>query len=284
MSESTVYKYPRYCAIAYRWNTEAECDFIEACLKAHGPPAAKRPLDSPAVSGVARGRPERAERVEGRLLDIGCGTGRHMALLAERGYRMSGVDLSPEMVAYVNEAAARSRLDCTASVGDLRRLALTGTFDAAYCFMDTFRFLLTNDEIVSHLRAVAARLAPGGLYLTDFWVPSRWELIGNEIYQWEQAEGATTVRVFYLQHPETIDPIAQTFDDELVFEVHEDGRTQEIRGGPTRTRLILPQEFQALVESSGAFTWLGAYGDFDLAKPFARDSLSWRMVSVLKKR
>jgi len=260
MSPSAVYQHPRYYAIGYRWNTEAECDFIEACLKAHGPPGANR------------------------LLDIGCGTGRHMSCLASRGYRMSGVDLSPEMVAYVNEAASRLRLDITATVGDLRRLALTGTFDAAFCFMDTFRFLLTNDEIVSHLRAVAGHLAPGGLYLTDFWVPSRWELIGNEIHQWEQTEGETTVRVFYLQHPETVDPIAQTFDDELVFEVHEGGTTREIRGGPTRTRLILPQEFQALVGSSGTFTLLGRYGDFDLAKPFSRDSLSWRMVSVLKRR
>ena len=260
MSPSAIYQHPRYYAIGYRWNTEPECDFIEACLKAHGPPAANR------------------------LLDIGCGTGRHMSVLAARGYRATGVDLSPEMVAYVNETAARSRLDVAASVGDLRCLALTGTFDAAFCFMDTFRFLLTNDEIVSHLRAVADRLAPGGLYLTDFWVPSRWELIGNEIHQWEQTEGDTTVRVFYLQHPESIDPIAQTFDDELVFEVHEAGRTHEIRGGPARTRLLLPQEFQALIDSSGAFTLLGTYGDFDLAKPLSRESLSWRMVSVLKKR
>jgi len=260
MRASEVYKYPRYYAIGYRWNTEAECEFIEACLKAHGPPGAAR------------------------ILDVGCGSGRHMMTLAGRGYQLTGVDLSPEMIDYVRETAKAGRLDLTASVDDLRRLAVTGTFDAAYCFMDTFRFLLTNDEILSHLRAVAARLAPGGLYLTDFWVPSRWDLIGNEIHQWEQTEGDTTVRVFYLQHPESVDPVAQTFDDELVFEVHEDGRTTEIRGGPTRTRLIMPQEFEALVAGSGVFDLVASLGDFDLAKPFTRESLSWRMISVLKKR
>ena len=92
------------------------------------------------------------------------------------------------------------------------------------------------------------------------------------------------MRVFYLQHPDSVDPVTQTFEDELVFEVHEEGAVKEIRGGPTRTRLILPQEFGALVEGSGAFALLGTYGDFDLAKPLARDSLSWRMVSVLKWR
>ena len=260
MPQSEVYRYPRYYAIGYRWNTEAECDFVEACLKAHGPPEATR------------------------ILDLGCGSGRHMTELATRGYTLRGVDLSPEMVAYVTQAAAAAGLSITATVGDLRQLRVGGTFDAAMCFMDTFRFLLTNDDIRSHLQAVAQRLVPGGLYLIDFWVPSQWEKAGNEIHQWEQADGDTTVRVFYLQHPESVDPVTQTFEDELVFEVQEDGQTREIRGGPTRTRLILPQEFAALVESAGVFDLVGTYGAFDLAQPFDRTSLSWRMISVLKTR
>ncbi|MDP3704164.1 MAG: class I SAM-dependent methyltransferase, partial [Candidatus Omnitrophota bacterium] len=155
MRNSDVYRYPQYYSIGYRWNTEAECDFIEACLKAHGPPEAKRPLDSPASGGVARGRPKRAERVEGRLLDICCGAGRHLMTLATLGYDMTGVDVSHEMIAYIEEAAQREGLTLEASVGDLRHLTLTGTHDAAFCFMDTFRFLLTNEEIIAHLRAVA---------------------------------------------------------------------------------------------------------------------------------
>jgi SAM-dependent methyltransferase len=260
MRNSDVYRYPRYYAIGYRWNTEAECDFVEACLKRFGPPQSRR------------------------LLDIGCGAGRHLLTLAKRGYDMTGIDLSPEMVDFVRDTARREGVHLTASVGDLCRLVVTGTFDAGYCFMDTFRFLLTNDDILAHLRAVADHLAPGGLYLTDFWVPNKWDQIGNEIHQWEQTEGGTMVRVFYLQHPESADPVAQTFEDELVFEVTENGASQTIRGGRTRTRLLLPQEFAALVSASGAFETVGTFGDFDLAKPFDRETLSWRMINVLKRR
>lgn len=259
MRNSKVYSYPRYYALGYRWNTEQECAFIEACLKAHGPPSAKR------------------------LLDIGCGSGRHLTTLATRGYQVTGVDLSPEMIDYVEQEAKRANLRITAAVDDLRHLAVRGTFDTAYCLMDTFRFLLTNEQIIAHLRTVASLLAPDGLYLTDFWVPRQWDLIGNEVHQWEQTEGETTVRVFYLQHPESIDPIQQTFEDELVFEIHEGSEMKEIRGGPTRTRLLLPQEFRALVEGVGVFSLLATYGEFDLAKPFDAESLSWRMISVLKK-
>ena len=260
MSQSEVYKHPRYYALGYRWNTEAECDFLDACLKTYGPAHATR------------------------FLDIGCGAGRHLMGLAARGYVMTGLDVSPEMVAYVQEAAARARLSVSAVVDDLCRLSVSGRYDAAYCLMDTFRFLLTNEQIVAHLRAVADRLEPGGLYVIDCWVPRQWDSIANEIHQWEQTEGETTVRVFYLQHPESVDPISQTFEDELVFEVQEDGHTREIRGGPTRTRLLMPQEFGALIDASGAFERLGRYGEFDLAKLFDRDSLSWRMISVLRKR
>ena len=273
-SNSAVYRHPRYYALGYRWNTEVECDFIEACLKRYGP--------QPSAAAEARvGGTGQAAR---RLLDIGCGAGRHMTELATRGHQLTGVDLSPEMVAFVQAEARKSDLSMTAAVDDLRVLSIDGIYDAAFCFMDTFRFLLTNDEIIRHLRAVAERLAPGGLYLTDFWVPSQWEQIGSEIHQWEQTEGDTTVRVFYLQHPDSIDPVAQTFEDELVFEVQEDGQTKDIRGGPTRTRLLLPQEFKALAESSASFEFIESYGAFDLSSPLSRDSLSWRMISVLKRK
>ena len=45
MNNSEVYRYPKYCAIGYRWNTQEECYFIEECLKTLGPAGTKRVLD-----------------------------------------------------------------------------------------------------------------------------------------------------------------------------------------------------------------------------------------------
>ena len=254
-----VYRFPEYYALGYRWNTAQECNFLEACLAAQH-------IKKPAA-----------------VLDIGCGAGRHLLELAKRGHAVTGFDLRPEMVEFVRAQARQDGLKVDVSVGDLRRMSLDGTYGLAICLMDTFRFLLTNEEIIAHLRAVAERLQPGGLYITDFWVPLRWEQLANEIYRWEQTDGGRTVRVFYLQHPETVDPVRQTFEDELVFTVEENGASREIRGERTRTRLILPQEFQALAAAAGAFTVAGTFGEFDLEKTLEPDSSSWRMISVLKK-
>lgn len=261
MSFSEVYRHPEYYDLGYRWNTEVECNFIESCLEAHAPKGSKR------------------------LFDIGCGSGRHLLPLAKAGFQITGVDVRPEMVAYVQEQAKQKGLSVTVEKGDINQLTQTGPFDLAYCFMDTFRFLLTNEAIINHLRTVASLLAPGGVYVTDFWIPRQMDQIGNEVHQWEQSEGDTTVRVFYLQHPETVDPITQTFEDELVFEIQKGGETQqEIRGGPTRTRLILPQEFRALVEASGVFDIVSTHSEFDIDKPLDLATISWRMITVLRKR
>ncbi|HBH97504.1 MAG TPA: hypothetical protein DDX89_06950 [Candidatus Omnitrophica bacterium] len=255
-----VYRYPRYYAIGYQWNTEAECDFLEACLAKHVGP-------EPAA-----------------VLDIGCGAGRHLLELARRGHRVTGFDLRPEMVEFVNAEARNAELQVSVSVGDLRRMAVEGTYGLAICLMDTFRYLLTNDEILRHLECVASHLQPGGLYVTDFWVPRRWDQIGSEVYQWEQTRGTTTVRVFYVQHPDSVDPVSQTFEDELVLTVEEDGASRDIHGERTRTRLIMPQEFDALIQASGAFEIIGRFSDFDESRPLESDSQSWRMVSLLRKR
>lgn len=261
MAASSVYQHPRYYAIGYQWNTKAECDFLQACVTAHATSSAKT------------------------VLDIGCGAGRHLMELARRGYTGTGMDLRPEMVAYVNDEAKKAKLPVTALVGDVREpLLIAGTFGLGICLMDTFRYLLTNEQIVRHVQQIASHLAPGGLYITDFWIPTKWDQVGGEIYQWEQHEGETTVRVFYVQHPDSIDPISQTFEDELVFAVDDAGESKEIHGERTRTRLIMPQEFRALVQVSGMFDLLGTFAEFDREKPLSPSCTSWRMISVLQRR
>jgi 2-polyprenyl-6-hydroxyphenyl methylase/3-demethylubiquinone-9 3-methyltransferase len=92
-------------------------------------------------------------------LDVGCGAGLLAEPLARLGARMTGMDATPEVIAVARDHAAAAGLDIDYHVGDVQELE--GQFD-----------LITSLEVIEHvadpgafLKALAARLAPGGLMI-----------------------------------------------------------------------------------------------------------------------
>lgn len=124
---------PRYSAE----QTRREVEFIERSL------------------GVARGA---------RVLDIGCGDGRHAVELAVRGFEVVGLDLSLPMLARAGDLAQARSVKLNFIQGDMRDLRFESAFDAAYCVGTTFGYF--DDETNVQVLANAARaLKPGGRFL-----------------------------------------------------------------------------------------------------------------------
>jgi SAM-dependent methyltransferase len=100
-----------------------------------------------------------------RILDVPCGYGRHASLLARRGFRVVGVDLSRAML-----AEARGRFDEGPRLrfrrGDMRRLAFRDEFDAVINLYTSFGYF-TPAQNVATLRRMARALRPGGRLLVD---------------------------------------------------------------------------------------------------------------------
>jgi len=104
------------------------------------------------------------------VLDLGCGTGNHARILATLGHRVTGIDSSAGMLR-VARRKARGVPDLGFVRADMRRFDLRRTFDAAVCMDGAFTHLLTERDLLSHLRAVRRHLAPDGVYVFEFAQP-----------------------------------------------------------------------------------------------------------------
>jgi SAM-dependent methyltransferase len=101
-----------------------------------------------------------------RVLDVPCGSGRHTLALAARGYRVTGVDLSTEAIAYARRAAADAGLPATFVQADMRDVPHDAAFDAAVCLGNSFGYLdLPGTR--TFVAALAAAVRPGGGLVVD---------------------------------------------------------------------------------------------------------------------
>jgi ubiquinone/menaquinone biosynthesis C-methylase UbiE len=104
-----------------------------------------------------------------RVLDVGCGPGRHALALARRGIDVVGVDLSEDFVTLARDAAATEESSARFEVGDVRELAYEAEFDAVICLCQGGFGLLGGRDEPRVFERMAAAVRPGGrLALTAF--------------------------------------------------------------------------------------------------------------------
>ena len=103
----------------------------------------------------------------GGALELAVGTGRIAVPLAERGVRVSGIDLSPDMVAKL-----RAKTDeIPVAIGDYATTRVDGTFSLAYIVFNSIVNNTTQDGQVATFANAAAHLGPGGCFVVEVGVP-----------------------------------------------------------------------------------------------------------------
>lgn len=125
---------------------EAECDLLEEVFKKH-------------------------DHQVKTILDIGCGTGNHSIPLAKRGYQVTGVDLSENMLVHAREKANLSGAPVSLAFmqGDARKVEVKKRFDAVLMMFAVLGYQLTNEDVLAALNTVRKHLNPGGLFIFDVW-------------------------------------------------------------------------------------------------------------------
>jgi len=131
----------------------------------------------------------------GRLLDLGCGVGRHAFLFSEKGWSVTGIDVSGPSLEYARQEAADSGLEASFIQGDFRTLALPRQQNLILIAYGTIGSLSPGQarRLIARCRKA---LVPGGLLVFDAFRRPWWELqkkaAGNRTWSVVPSEGFWT--------------------------------------------------------------------------------------------
>jgi len=137
------YDTPLYYDIIFDADTVKETDFLEAMFQRHG---------------SSRGR---------SVLELACGSGRFVKELASRGWKASGFDLNPAMLAFARERISNAGFDAELWEDRMESFSVPGKrrYDLVHCLVSTFKYLLSENDALACLDRVAAVLKPGGIFV-----------------------------------------------------------------------------------------------------------------------
>jgi SAM-dependent methyltransferase len=220
-----------------------------------------------------------AHKLGGPLLDLACGTGRMALRLAELGYEVTGVDLTPQMIGWARRKAAKQGLPIEWVVADARTFDLHKSFAFIYMLENAFQFFLTRADQEAMLARVREHLLPEGCFLFETRNP-----IPRNLQQVRHPEGEHYILsdggqllIIEEQH---YDPLTQIQHYERHLTLLHPGGEQEEKTLRVALRYVSPQELEALLSSNG-FQIRACYGSWQ-QEPLTATSRS--MIYVVQRR
>jgi len=246
-----------------------ECNFLEWCLTRHSTLGDQR-----------------------SFLELASGPARHAREFARRGWRAVALDLSPDMLDYACAGARRDGVSLELVAADMADFTLREPVALAANLMESLSHLVTNEQVVSHLRAVARNLLPGGVFVIEMahpstiWrdsLPNTWVSRTTDTPYFAD-EPYAEVEVLFGAADDPYDWVTQQWLVTARLTVREDGQPERVIEHRHPHRWYQAQELKALIDLSGAFSQAWWYGDMVVPPPALDNSeASQRMVVVLRK-
>lgn len=199
------------------------------------------------------------------LLELGCGTGRLLIPLAARGYEITGVDLSRDMLdrcqRKLDAQAETTRRRVTLVQDDIRRLALDREFKLIIAACNTILHCTSTQDLLAVFARARKHLAAGGAFAVDFCIPNVKSMIASSGEE----------EVFEIIHPvrgtRIVDTYTATFDFARQIEtVHtrleewDEGSLVRAAQARTERSIYFPREVALALMHSGfeiVKTWKG---------------------------
>jgi ubiquinone/menaquinone biosynthesis C-methylase UbiE len=99
-----------------------------------------------------------------KLLEIGCGTGNYTRILAERGYQITAVDISENMLKIAKEKCASNFVK-----GNIRDISIDDKFDTCIAMFAVIDYITDSSDLIKALVNIRHHLKPNGILVFDIW-------------------------------------------------------------------------------------------------------------------
>lgn len=201
---------------------------------------------------------EESLETEGKVLEIGCGTGRIYLEMLENGVEAKGIDISGAMLEKLREKADERGLEPEVKVADMTDFEFDEKFSLIIIPFRTFLHNLTVEDQIAVLRNIQEHLEEGGRLILNFYVPDPERLAYDTGGTQEiEAGGEVYVRETEVEWEDKVEMVRKVENrlygpgDELVWE------------SEFRTRIVTRADFELLLRLTGFSDWK-VYGGFDL--------------------
>ncbi len=201
-----------------------------------------------------------------KILDLACGHGRHTNRLAEKGFRVTGVDINLGFLEIAKREAKKKKIKVEYIQEDMRKISYKEEFDRVLLLFTSFGYF-EDEENFKVLENVSLALKPGGLFVFDTF--NRDVFLKNFLPYIVIEKGKDL-----MIERNTFDSVTgRVYNKRIVIR---DGKRKD---KPFFIRLYNPTEIRDLLKRAG-LSIFKIYSDFD-SKPFVNDS--WRMIIITKK-
>ena len=192
------------------------------------------------------------------VLDLGCGTGKMTLELASRGYDMTGIDYSTEMLDIARSAAEENGHDILWLCQDMREFELYGTVDATVCCLDCINHLEDTNDLEKCFSLVHNYLIPDGIFVFDINGRYKFENIyADNTYALEEDGGFCVWENYYDEESRICDFLITLFEEcpDGRYRRHEESQSE---------RMYTLAEIKKSLEKTG-MEFMYALGDLDFS-------------------
>jgi len=230
-----IYNLPEYYDVAFSWDNTKEIERFNQFFEKHADFSVKN------------------------ILEPACGTGRFLVAFPEYGYKITGYDNNPEMVAYAREKIRTLGYEKMADVFlmDMKSAKMDKKYDSAFNPINSLGYLLTDKDILSHLKNTGGSMKPGSIYIIH--IACAWDrLPPHEEEGWTMDRDGVSVRTVWGIKAE--DKQKKLSYQTCTMYIDDHGKKAEIMDNHI-LRLWVYDDLKALIGKSHAFKLEAIYNE-----------------------